>query len=232
MYNSQRTLLSPVLRLTLYQRILQVMYNNQRSLSTSSFATHRYSEDPPGHGQLSALSFYLLFCTSPFIRGSSRSWTTVSALFLSPLLRLTLYQRILQVMYNNQCSLSISSFATHPLSEDPQGHVQQSALSFYLLFCNSPFIRGFSRSSTTVSALFLSPLLQLTLYQRILQAMYNSQCSLSVSSFTTYPLSEDPPGHVQKSAISFYFLFCYSPFIRGFSRSCTTVSALFLSPLA
>jgi hypothetical protein len=52
--------------------------------------------------------------------------TTDSSLFLSPLLRLTLYQRILQVMYNRQRSFSISSFATHPLSEDPPGHVQQA----------------------------------------------------------------------------------------------------------
>ncbi len=68
---------------------------------------------------------------------------------LSLFLWLILYQRILQVMYNSQRPLSISSFATHPLSEDPPGHVQQSAPSFYLLFCDSPFIRGSSRSCTT-----------------------------------------------------------------------------------
>ncbi len=102
-------------------------------------------------------------------------------------------------MYNSQRSLSISSFATHPLSEDPPGHVQQTELSFYLLFCDSPFIRGSSRSGTIVSALFLSPLLRLTLYQRILQVRYNSQRSLSFSSFATHPLSEDPPGHVQQA---------------------------------
>jgi hypothetical protein len=83
------------------------MYNSQRSLSNSSFATHPLSEDPPGHVQQSALSLYLLFCDSPFIIGSSKSCTTVSALFLSPLLRLTLYQRILQVMYNRQRTLEL-----------------------------------------------------------------------------------------------------------------------------